>query len=152
MKKFLKNYAFIIFMLIGIVVSLAFKPIFVSRYLLPGFSCLWLGIVITYQLKNNDVLRYIAVLLVLVTTTLGVAAFLQNERYSLQGAAQLYEELEKYIDNCFHDVQIVGIFHDGQSVLTFLKKHEVDILFTDICMPFMNGLELIEKLHQGGWW
>jgi DNA-binding LytR/AlgR family response regulator len=35
-------------------------------------------------------------------------------------------------------------FHNGTEVLAYLKKNNVDILFLDIQMPYMGGLELAE--------
>ena len=37
---------------------------------------------------------------------------------------------------------------NGQDALEYLKKGAYDILITDINMPMMNGLELVEKIHQ----
>lgn len=57
------------------------------------------------------------------------------------------ENLAKYIEKSFPDIQIAGVFYNGRSALEFLKKHEIDMLFTDICMPYMDGLELISKVR-----
>ena len=57
------------------------------------------------------------------------------------------QNLVKYIEKNFLDTQIAGVFYDGRTALEFLKKHEIDVLFTDICMPNMNGLELISRLR-----
>lgn len=57
------------------------------------------------------------------------------------------QNLAKYIENCFPDVQIAGVFQDGRAALGFLKKNPVDMVFTDICMPYMDGLELIGLLN-----
>jgi len=37
---------------------------------------------------------------------------------------------------------------DGESALAILDEHEVDFLLTDIRMPGMGGLELIQKVHS----
>lgn len=37
---------------------------------------------------------------------------------------------------------------DGENALEYIKNNPVDILFTDIRMPFMSGLELIEKARE----
>lgn len=38
--------------------------------------------------------------------------------------------------------------YDGQEALDLLSEHNVNILFTDIRMPVMDGLQLIEKLYR----
>jgi two-component system, response regulator YesN len=42
---------------------------------------------------------------------------------------------------------VVGTFGDGRSALSFCRKHEVDVVLTDIRMPFMGGLELIKEIR-----
>jgi signal transduction histidine kinase/CheY-like chemotaxis protein len=41
---------------------------------------------------------------------------------------------------------------NGQEALELLTEHEVDILFTDLDMPVMNGLELLQHLRQQQRW
>ena len=38
----------------------------------------------------------------------------------------------------------------GKEALEFMQKYTVDILITDIRMPSMTGLELLEKVNQMG--
>ncbi len=47
-------------------------------------------------------------------------------------------------------VELVGTAYDGQEALEFIRKNEVDILITDIKMPVMDGLELIEHIRCSG--
>lgn len=52
--------------------------------------------------------------------------------------------------NCFSWEQIgfelAGQAGNGQMALDFLKKNKVHVLLCDICMPFMNGIELVKQL------
>lgn len=41
--------------------------------------------------------------------------------------------------------QIIGEKENGEEALDFIRENHVDIVFTDIVMPKLNGLELIEK-------
>ena len=43
---------------------------------------------------------------------------------------------------------VAGSFSDGRSALSYCKAHTVDVVLTDIRMPFMSGLELIEQLRM----
>lgn len=47
------------------------------------------------------------------------------------------------------EVSVVGSAHGGKDALTFLEKLKVDIVFLDIQMPGMNGMELSHLL--AGW-
>lgn len=46
------------------------------------------------------------------------------------------------------NLEIIGDAYDGQEALDFLTKHKVDIVFLDIEMPRLTGLELLECLPQ----
>lgn len=43
--------------------------------------------------------------------------------------------------------EVVGLAEDGEQALGMAKALMPDILLVDICMPFLNGLELIEALE-----
>ncbi len=46
------------------------------------------------------------------------------------------------------DVQPVGCFDSGKSVLLYIAEHPVDVVLTDICMPGMDGVTLIHKIKE----
>ena len=43
--------------------------------------------------------------------------------------------------------QIVGVASDGKRALEIYESHEIDVLITDMKMPIMDGLELIENVR-----
>jgi two-component system response regulator YesN len=45
-------------------------------------------------------------------------------------------------------VEIVGEASDGAAALKLVREKKPDILITDIRMPLMDGIELIEEIHQ----
>ncbi|MGG3470250.1 response regulator [Neobacillus pocheonensis] len=45
-------------------------------------------------------------------------------------------------------IQVVGEAEDGELALEMAKELRPDILFLDICMPFLNGLDLIRQLEN----
>lgn len=53
--------------------------------------------------------------------------------------------LERYI-NQFSHLQLVGKFGNPLEVISFLKTRKVDLLFLDIKMPMINGLNLLKTL------
>ncbi|MEO6814915.1 MAG: response regulator, partial [Ginsengibacter sp.] len=53
--------------------------------------------------------------------------------------------LEAFV-NKINYLELAGSFGDAADALNFLENQDIDILFTDIQMPGMNGLELIRSL------
>lgn len=43
-------------------------------------------------------------------------------------------------------VQVVGSFNHPAEALVFLRSNQIDLIFLDIDMPFMNGFELLNRL------
>lgn len=44
------------------------------------------------------------------------------------------------------DLEIIGIFDQPTEALAFLREKQVDLLFLDVEMPGLNGLELLDQL------
>ena len=45
------------------------------------------------------------------------------------------------------EIEVVAQAEDGEMALELAAEHLPDLLFVDINMPFLNGLEFIEKLE-----
>lgn len=58
------------------------------------------------------------------------------------------EGLEKTVPWSEWDIEVIGTAKNGHEALEILNTLTVDILLTDIRMPKMNGLELIEVCKQ----
>ena len=56
--------------------------------------------------------------------------------------------LAKNINLSQKEFQVIGKAQDGQEALKLVKELQPDILITDICMPVMDGLELIYKIQE----
>lgn len=56
--------------------------------------------------------------------------------------------LRKIIDWNSHGVQVIGEAEDGEVALDLIEKLKPDIILLDINMPFLNGLNLLEKLND----
>lgn len=63
----------------------------------------------------------------------------EDEPLAREGLVELLER--------FPDVVSVGAFAEGLSALAALETARPDVLFVDIQMPGMSGLELVEALH-----
>lgn len=58
------------------------------------------------------------------------------------------EVLEILLNKNFEDIDIVNKFTSSQKALEYLKTHDVDLVFLDIQMPFMTGIDLLEKINK----
>lgn len=56
--------------------------------------------------------------------------------------------LKKVIDWQKLNIEVVGEAEDGEVALNLIEKLKPDIILLDICMPFLNGLELIKKIKD----
>lgn len=54
----------------------------------------------------------------------------------------------RQIDWESYSLVLAGTAESGESALSILEEREVDILFTDVCMPKMNGLALISAAKK----
>lgn len=44
--------------------------------------------------------------------------------------------------------ELVGSCENGREALAFIEKNPVDVVLTDICMPYLDGIQLSEKLSE----
>ena len=62
------------------------------------------------------------------------------------------EELREGIATCFpwqkHGFVIAGTFGDCRSAIAFCLDHPVDVVLSDIRMPFQTGFDLIQTLQE----
>jgi two-component system response regulator YesN len=55
--------------------------------------------------------------------------------------------LRTSIERTRPDMRVVAEAEDGETALSLVDKERPDILLIDVRMPFLNGLELIEKIN-----
>lgn len=56
--------------------------------------------------------------------------------------------IAKHIESENPGFKVVGIYSNGEDALEAIKKQPPSVVFTDISMPVMNGLELAAKIHE----
>ena len=56
------------------------------------------------------------------------------------------ERLRVLLEEC--NVVLLKTFHHAQPALDWLSVHETDIVFADIGLPEINGLELVERTKR----
>lgn len=64
--------------------------------------------------------------------------------------ARIRKGLRNALDWNELNIEVVGEAEDGEMALEQIEKLNPDLIFLDICMPFLNGLELIERLKETG--
>ena len=47
-----------------------------------------------------------------------------------------------------HSLELVGVLKDGEEAVRFIQTFPVDILVTDINMPFVDGIELLSAVKE----
>lgn len=47
-----------------------------------------------------------------------------------------------------HQFDVVGVYKNGEAAWEYLINHVVDIIVTDINMPFMDGISLLENIRR----
>lgn len=62
----------------------------------------------------------------------------------------ILEGLRFIVDWASLGLEVVGAVENGLTAKAFIKKNPVDVLLTDIRMPEMDGLELIEWIRADG--
>lgn len=58
------------------------------------------------------------------------------------------DAIKENIDWKSLDCELVGDYENGKQASEFVKEHPVDIVLTDILMPYMDGMELSKFLHD----
>lgn len=61
---------------------------------------------------------------------------------------ELLEGLSQYFPWESIGFSVLRAFSDGRAALSFCRNEPVDVLLTDIRMPFISGLDLIKELKQ----
>jgi two-component system response regulator YesN len=58
------------------------------------------------------------------------------------------EQLSQAIDWASMGFALTGSFQDGNDAWEFIKTNDVDVVLTDISMPFLSGIELSRLVHE----
>lgn len=114
---------------VGIAVSIIVRPVFVSRYMIPGLMCLWISIVSTSKKCSGKIQALISLLLIVCS----VSSF-----YSFAiGEAVNKKEAES-------NISLVESFEDNAIVIISCNTHVADVLaaYTDNAVYNWNGPEL----------
>lgn len=56
--------------------------------------------------------------------------------------------IKKKVEELDMGFSVEGVFSNGSQALKYLETQEADVIFTDIQMPVMDGLELLEEIQK----
>ncbi|MBD2869809.1 response regulator transcription factor [Paenibacillus arenilitoris] len=60
----------------------------------------------------------------------------------------IVEGISRTVDWEAHRTELIGTARNGLEALSFIETHMPDIVISDIKMPGMNGLQLVEKVNE----
>ncbi|MGQ5389829.1 response regulator transcription factor [Paenibacillus sp. M.A.Huq-84] len=63
----------------------------------------------------------------------------------------MLEGLKKVIKRDCPDYTVTAVARDGLQAITHLEKEKIDLVITDILMPGMDGLQLLQEIRRRGW-
>ena len=58
------------------------------------------------------------------------------------------DTIASLLDNFCADVEVSGIYHNGEEALPAILHHHPDLVFLDVEMPKLNGFEMLEHLPE----
>lgn len=64
----------------------------------------------------------------------------------VEDEALIRENIVKIIDFKQLGFNVIGLCENGIVAFEMFKNNDIDLVITDICMPFMDGIELAEKI------
>ncbi len=57
----------------------------------------------------------------------------------------------KYVaSEAFPQVRVAAVFNNGRDLQDYIAENHIDLLITDIEMPQMNGLEIVQQMRERG--
>ncbi len=62
--------------------------------------------------------------------------------------ALIREAVSENVDWEQYGYMLAGSCENGEEALKFIEKNPVDVVLTDICMPYMDGIKLSEKIGE----
>ncbi|MFN4291905.1 MAG: response regulator transcription factor [Permianibacter sp.] len=59
----------------------------------------------------------------------------------------LQQQAASLLQAAFADITVIG-FADAESALAYCQHHHVDVVVTDLSLPGISGMALLERLHR----
>ena len=114
--------------IIGVVLSLLIRPIFIARYMMCGMACLWLGIAISIANLTNQTLKYILLVVCILLSAYNLNNFIEEEKEKTEIAEKTVQILK---DNVTPDTVIVD--NHGQLhyvIASLFPNNETNLVYS----------------------
>jgi len=66
---------------------------------------------------------------------------------AIEDEPKAIQVIKHHVDK-LKNMNLLASFTDAQEALKYLKENPVDLVFLDINMPYLSGLELLDSLHS----
>ena len=123
---------------IGIVLSIVIRPIFVSRYMMGAAACLWFGIAIGLSKIQQEKIKYIVILCSVVVCILGCRKYIVDENNNKMSLEYILKELNNYVDD---ETVILSNYNHIQRVIMYFYPLNESIMTED--QPVSDLVKLI---------
>ena len=61
---------------------------------------------------------------------------------------RIAKNIAKLIEQTNSHYKVLEIFHNGEDAWDYIQKQPPQVVFTDISMPVMDGIELVNRIHE----
>ena len=68
--------------------------------------------------------------------------------FVVEDESLIAKNIAKKIESENTAFKVTGIFSNGEDALAAIAEQPPEVVFTDISMPVMSGLELASKIHE----
>lgn len=107
--------------LVGVIASVLFRPVFVSRYVVPALGCLQIGIVLAIDKLKQVRIQLVLSLLILLMCCTNMIQFVQSEHY-LKAENEKVQGLIAEIDR--NDTIVISTTSECNRILAALIENE----------------------------
>lgn len=134
---------------VGIIISVLIRPIFQSKYMVPGLACLWLGTLIACEILKNENIKAYILGLVLIIGLLNVIYFANTESRKSEQGKQISSFLKNNEDAIYvsDDIHMVCILEELSGNESYLWREEVDSLTAQV-YDNLGSLDLIREIYN----
>lgn len=142
----------------GIVVSLIMRPVFVTRYMIPGLFCLWLGMSLMVLLTNNNIEKVVYAVIVFLIAIGQVREFVNIENFRCNQVAQAMKMISERSESIFlcDDAETQRVLLAAKNQKSYLLGDEnsntslIYAVYGEENLPYISeNSEIADLLREG---
>lgn len=85
--------------LVGIIASLIIRPVFVSRYMMPGLLCFWFGLILIINKQKNTFFKSFLTIFLIVLSSNSLISFILDESTATENGTTAMNFIESFDEN-----------------------------------------------------